>query len=424
MAGLRPTRSRVLDSGAHHLFVLGAGSVTTLAQVTVLVVEDHDFQRQVAIRLLQGMGVGNVLEAADGRSGLALLARQERPVDVVLVDLDLPHMDGIEFIGHAARERLAVAVVVLTALDPALLNTVRIMARASGMRVLGTVEKPLTRTKLTEVMNTYFSADPHADEEPLPDIDEGLLAEALANDAFEAWFQPQVAIANGFVTGVEALTRWTLNGRAVPPERFIPELEGCGLIDALTERVLAQACQWRNRWREQGIELGISVNVSMHNLADTAAADRYEAIVHSAHVPPAEVTLEITESAMMDEAAQMLNVLARLRLKGFHLSVDDFGTGWSSLAQLAQLPVTELKIDQGFINGAASDVRSRAVVEASIELGRKLQLTTVAEGVRTVEQWQMLAELGCSRAQGELIGPAVRGDELVAAIAAWRRRKP
>ncbi len=396
---------------------------TKLAQVSVLVVEDHDFQRQVAIRLLQQMGVGSVMDAPDGRSALVELGRQEHPADVVLVDLDLPHMDGIEFIGHVARERLANAVVVLTALDPSLLNTVRLMARASGMRVLGTVEKPLTQAKLSEVIDLYFTADLLADEDPAPDIDAGLLAEALANDAFEAWFMPQVALSSGFVTGVEALARWSLNGRPVPPVRFIPELERSSLIDALTERILAQACRWLSRWREAGMKLDVSVNVSMHNLADTAAADRYEAIVQAAGVDPHDVTLEITESAMMHEAAQVLNVLARLRLKGFGLSVDDFGTGWSSLAQLAQLPVTELKIDRGFINGAA-DGRNRAVVEASLDLGRKLKLVTVAEGVRSVDEWQMLAELGCSRAQGELIGMAVPGDQLDAAIEKWRRRQP
>ena len=396
---------------------------TKLAQVSVLVVEDHDFQRQVAIRLLQQMGVGSVMDAPDGRSALVELGRQEHPADVVLVDLDLPHMDGIEFIGHVARERLANAVVVLTALDPALLNTVRLMARASGMRVLGTVEKPLTQAKLSEVIDLYFTADLLADEDPAPDIDAGLLAEALANDAFEAWFMPQVALSSGFVTGVEALARWSLNGRPVPPVRFIPELERSGLIDALTERILAQTCRWLKRWREAGMKLNVSVNVSMHNLADTAAADRYQAIVQAAGVDPHDVTLEITESAMMHEAAQVLNVLARLRLKGFGLSVDDFGTGWSSLAQLAQLPVTELKIDRGFINGAA-DTRNRAVIEASLDLGRKLKLVTVAEGVRSVDEWQMLAELGCSRAQGELIGMAVPGDQLDAAIEKWRRRQP
>ena len=397
---------------------------TKVSQLSVLVVEDHDFQRQVAIRLLQQMGVGTALEAADGRSALAVLGQQEQPVDVVLVDLDLPQMDGIEFIGHVAQGRLASAVVVLTALDPALLNTVRIMARASGMRVLGTVEKPLTQAKLTEVVDLYFTADLMADEDPHPNLDEGLLAEALANDAFEAWFQPQVAIGSGFVTGVEALARWNLDGRQVPPVRFIPELERSGLIDSLTEKILAQACRWHQRWREAGMNVDVSVNVSMHNLEDTAAADRYQAIVQAAGVDPHNVTLEITESAMMHEAASVLNVLARLRLNGIGLSVHDFGTGWSSLSQLAQLPVTELKIDQGFINGAATDARNRAVVEASIELGRKLGLTTVAEGVRSVEEWQMLAELGCTRAQGELIGMAVPGGQLQSALEKWRRRQP
>lgn len=397
---------------------------TKVAQLSVLVVEDHDFQRQVAMRLLQQTGVGTALEAADGKSALALLGQQEHPVDVVLVDLDLPQMDGIEFIGHVAQGRLANAIVVLTALDPSLLNTVRIMARASGMRVLGTVEKPLTQAKLAEVVDLYFTADLMVDEDPHPDLDAGLLAEALANDAFEAWFQPQVAIGSGFVTGVEALARWRLNGRMVSPARFIPELERTGLIDSLTEKILAQACRWQVRWREAGMQLGISVNVSMHNLEDTSAADRYQAIVQAAGVDPHDVTLEITESAMMHEAAPVLNVLARLRLKGFGLSVDDFGTGWSSLSQLAQLPVTELKIDQGFVNGAASDARNRAVVEASIELGRKLGLTTVAEGVRSVEEWQMLAELGCTRAQGELIGMGVPGDQLAGALEKWRRRQP
>ncbi|HET7663983.1 MAG TPA: EAL domain-containing response regulator [Rhodanobacteraceae bacterium] len=397
---------------------------TRFAQLSVLVVEDHDFQRHVALRLAKQLGVGTTLEAADGRSALDVLGEQQQTADVILVDLDLPQMDGIEFIGRVARDGLANAVIVLTALDPALLNTVRIMARASGMRVLGTVEKPLTRAKLTEALDLYFTSDPMDDEDLHPDIDEGLLAEALANDAFEAWFQPQVAIDSGFVTGTEALARWNLDGRQISPTRFILELERRDLIYALTESILSQACVWQKRWHDQGIHVDMSVNVSMHNLNDTTVADRYQAIAQSAGVDPRGITLEITESAMMKESAKVLNVLARLRLKGFGLAVDDFGTGWSSLSQLAQLPVTELKIDRGFINNAAKDGRSRAVVETSIELGHKLGLTTVAEGVGNVEEWQMLAELGCTRAQGELISMAVPGGQLPAAIEKWRRLHP
>ena len=389
--------------------------------LSVLVVEDHAFQREVALRLLRQIGVEHALEAADGRSGLSLLASQSRKLDVVLVDLDLPRMDGIEFIGHVARERLAHAVVVLTALDPSLLNTVQIMARASGLRVLGTLEKPLTTAKLEQALGLFFQNEEKRDGDDSVEVNEGLLAEALAHDAFVPWFQPQVAIGSGFVTGVEALARWQHDGKQIPPVRFIPELERANLIDALTERMLAQACVWRKRWQADGLDLRVSVNVSMHNLADIAAADRYQAIAQHAGVEPRDITLEITETAVMHEAAKVLNVLARLRLKGFGLSIDDFGTGWSSLTQLAQLPVTELKIDRGFINGALAEPRQRAVVEASLSLGHKLGLTTVAEGVQTMDEWQMLAELDCTRAQGSLIGMAVAGEELPELVQQWRR---
>ena len=131
--------------------------------------------------------------------------------------------------------------------------------------------------------------------------------------------------------------------------------------------------------------------------------------------------LEITESSLMADAARGLGVLARLRLKGFGLSIDDFGTGYSSLAQLSQIPFTELKIDQGFVSGAHSQPRKRAVVEASLDLARKLQLDVVAEGVETIEDWQMLAELGCGIAQGYLIAQPVPGEELADRGRRWRR---
>jgi EAL domain-containing protein (putative c-di-GMP-specific phosphodiesterase class I) len=165
----------------------------------------------------------------------------------------------------------------------------------------------------------------------------------------------------------------------------------------------------------------MSVNISMLSLSDVSAADRFQQLVQGHGVDPREVVLEITESSVMGEAAHSLNVLARLRLKGFGLSVDDFGTGYSSLSQLSQIPFTELKIDKGFITGAPGQSRKRAVIEASLELARKLNLNVVAEGVETIDEWQMLADLGCTYAQGYLIGRAVPGDQLTEVIARWRR---
>jgi len=391
-----------------------------IAGLSVMVVEDHNFQRRVALRLLEELGLTRLSEASDGIAALAALERAAAPPDVVLVDLDLPEMDGIEFIGHVASRKLARAIALASALDPALLNTVQGMARAYGLRVLGVIEKPLTAAKLAETLSAFYKIEDPLVAEPDIEISLEALREGLANDEFEPFFQPKVEIKTGHVVGAEALARWRHHGHWISPARFIPELERDGLIDAFTERMLVRACHWRRHWAQQGLELKLAVNVSMLSLSKVDTADRYQQLAIDNGVKPRDMVLEVTESSVMSEAAHVLNVLARLRLKGFGLSIDDFGTGYSSLAQLSQIPFTELKIDQGFVTGAARQQRKRAVVETSLDLARKLHLTAVAEGVETVDDWQMLAALGCQLAQGFLIAPPLPGDELLHAIHEWR----
>lgn len=394
----------------------------SLTALSVMVVEDHGFQRRMALRLLAELGVTEVHQAADGAGALSQLDDMGQLPDVVLVDLDMPGMDGIEFIGHVAQRRLARAVVVVSALDPALLNTVQTMARAYGLRVLGSVEKPLTLDKLAAALEAYVHG-PHdaADDQP-PEISASSIREALAAGEIGPWYQPQVEFGNGRVVGVEALARWTRpDGHVIAPMHFVGLLEREGLLEALTDHMLATACRDKRRWDEQGLNLTLSVNVSPTSLTLNSAADRYQRLVEAEGVSPSEVILEITESSVMADAARGLGVMARLRLKGFGLSIDDFGTGWSSLAQLSQMPFTELKIDQGFVSGAHLQPRKRAVVEASLDLARKLDLKVVAEGVETLEDWQMLAELGCGIAQGSLVSLPVPAAKLPEVVAHWRR---
>jgi EAL domain-containing protein (putative c-di-GMP-specific phosphodiesterase class I) len=393
----------------------------SLTLLHVVLVEDHGFQRRLGLRLLADLGLTRLNEAADGHQGLELLRSMPTPPDVVLVDLDMPGMDGVEFIGHVAQERLAKSIAVVSAMDPALLHTVQVMAKASGLRVLGAVEKPLSPGKLTHVLSLFDSA-PH----PVDDADrivvtlEEVVA-AMERGEIVPHFQPQAEFGNGKIVGVEALARWQLaDGRWVPPSSFVPVLEAGGRIDGLTTRMLVEACRWQSQWKSDGLPMRISVNVSAHNLSGPEIADRYERILREHGALPEDVILEITESSVMSDTARGLGMLARLRLKGFGLSVDDFGTGYSSLAQLSQIPFTELKIDRGFVGGSPDQPRKRAVIETSLDLARKLDLHVVAEGVETMEEWQLLAQLGCDIAQGYLISPPVAGDQLPAAIARWR----
>lgn len=396
----------------------------SLSGLSVLLVEDHGFQRRLGLRLLADLGLTRLHEAADGYSALDLLRGLPEPVDITLVDLDLPGMDGIEFIGIVAGERLSRSIAVVSAMEPALLNTVQMMAVASGLRVLGCVEKPLTPGKLTRVLS-LFEADPsvvEADEEVPFTLSQ--VSDALARGDIVPYFQPQTEFSNGRITQVEALARWRLpDGRFVPPARFVPVLERGGQIEQLTEHMLTQSCLWWTRWRNDGVNLRISVNVSAQNLTGPEIADRYETILREHGLTPDRIVLEITESSVMSDTARGLGMLARLRLKGFGLSVDDFGTGYSSLSQLSQIPFSELKIDRSFVSGADHQPRKRAMIETSLDLARKLGLIVVAEGVESVEEWQLLAQLGCQYAQGYLISPPVPGEELLGTIQRWRQSK-
>jgi EAL domain-containing protein (putative c-di-GMP-specific phosphodiesterase class I) len=202
----------------------------------------------------------------------------------------------------------------------------------------------------------------------------------------------------------------------------MPQLEREGLARELTDSILGQACAWRQRWlQEHQLKLALAVNVSPTALADTGVADHYHQLVTAFSIEPEDVVFEITESSVFGDVARGLGVMARLRLKGFGLSIDDFGVGYSSLAQLSQIPFTELKIDRGFVAEADRNPRHRAVVEASLDLARKLGLASVAEGVETEAEWRLLAEAGCGLAQGYLISRPVPGEALPSVLACWRR---
>ncbi|MQP67218.1 EAL domain-containing protein [Niveispirillum sp. SYP-B3756] len=237
---------------------------------------------------------------------------------------------------------------------------------------------------------------------------EASLRDALADDALHIHYQPKIDLETGAVAGAEALVRWNHAGRMISPAEFIPIAEETGLIIDLGYWVLTQVCRDTASWHRRLPGLSIAVNVSARQLAERDFADRAIAIVRRAGLSPSMFTLEVTESVVMRDVANQMVVLNTLRLAGFRIAVDDFGTGYSSLSYLRQLPVTMLKIDRSFVNDVPGDAAIAATV---IALGKKLGLTTVAEGVETQEQYDWLRQEGCDQAQGYLISrpiPAMR----------------
>ena len=230
------------------------------------------------------------------------------------------------------------------------------------------------------------------------------LRDAIPAGELQVHFQPQVDIESGLVISAEALVRWRHPRLGeLRPDQFISAAEYTGAIDALTEFVLTAASRTCAGWRAQGWDLDVSVNLSARNLANLAFADTVRRVLKETGLDPTALTLELTESSIMTEAAEAMTTLTAIHDLGVSLSIDDFGTGYSSLAHLRKLPVSEIKIDKSFVFDLTTNHNDEAIVRSMVSLGHHLGLTVVVEGVETVEVRRRLTELGADRIQGYLL---------------------
>ncbi|HEX7811365.1 MAG TPA: EAL domain-containing response regulator [Burkholderiales bacterium] len=391
-----------------------------IGELTFLVAEDHEFQRKTLVRMLQGMGVKTVLEAANGKLALEAFTDLTQPVDIIICDLDMPEMDGMEFIRHVGEAGVPVSLILSSALDRSLIASVETMTRAYGISLLGAVDKPATPQKLADLIGKHGKGPAAAKKPPIEQMPAAEVAEGLAAGQFVPFLQPKVALSDGEVTGAEALVRWRHPQKGlIPPAAFIPTLEASGMIDDLTWIMLDKSAAIVAQWSKRGLPYTISVNLSLKSLDDPRLADRITETVRRQSVEPAFIILEVTETAAMTDVARCLENLARLRMKGFGLSIDDYGTGYSSMQQLARVAYTELKIDQSFVMGAAAQPRLRVMLESSMELANKLGLTGVAEGVETRQDWDLLKQLGCQKAQGYYIAKPMPAEAFLDWVDEW-----
>src|ERR1700682_2190808 len=250
------------------------------------------------------------------------------------------------------------------------------------------------------------------------------LRRAIDHREITLYYQPQVAMATGELTGMEALARWRHRERGwIPPAEFIPVAERMGLIKPLTQYLVELAGKDAIAIaKETGVDLPVAVNVSMRNLLDPHFPEMMEEVIARTGQPTELLKLEITESAVMAEPGRVLQSMKRLRSAGIRFSIDDFGTGYSSLAYLQRLPVEEIKIDRSFVGELSNNAGSEAIVRATIELAGGLGLGVVAEGVEDEGTWESLRRLGCTTAQGYFLSRPMPASEVEGWLAEWSKR--
>ncbi|MBY0446785.1 MAG: EAL domain-containing response regulator, partial [Burkholderiales bacterium] len=364
--------------------------------LSVFIVEDSLIQRMHAAALCTELGLRVTGEASDGNEALLMLQNMPLP-DVMLIDLEMPGMDGIELIQELAHKAIPVSIIVSSAKEDALIASVETMLQAYGLPVLGAIRKPLTLTQLDKAFGKFnpISID-QLQKRPEVVMASSEITRALIEHQFIAYFQPKISIKTGVIKGVESLIRWQHPEKGlIMPSQFIAIAEEHGLINELTMEVLDLALQQCRHWHERGLKITVAINLSMLSLSNSAFAEQIAQKVASYSIDPNFIMLEITETAVMGDVGNALGTLARLRLKGFGLSIDDYGTGFSSMQQLSRIPFTELKLDRSFVDGAHAKPHLRAILASAIEIAKKLDLRSVAEGVENEDDLTVLKELGC-----------------------------
>lgn len=384
-----------------------------------LVVEDHEFQREMLAQLLKTLGAEAVHTAEDGRAALQVLRDPSRPVDIVVSDLSMPGMDGMEFIRHLSEAGARVSLILASALDPPLLASIANMARAYKVRLLGAVGKPVAAIKLTPLIELHraLKSDPGAPEAAFS-LDE--IAEAWTHNEFEAWFEPRVELKTGAVRSMQATPRWRHSTLGVlEPPAFLPAVRARGLNDDFTWLVLQKSIAQCRAWRAAGLDLTVSAGLGFDSLTDVKLAPRLQQIATNEQLEPTHVVLGVAEGALNIEQGRVLENLARLRVLGFGLAIEDFGSGPMAIEQLALVAFTEIKIRSSFVTGADRDHAARAGLAVGLELAQQLKLRTIADGISSKQEWRLLHDWGCNLAQGPFVSPALPGDAVPAWVVRW-----
>ncbi|HEY9080289.1 EAL domain-containing response regulator [Magnetovibrio sp.] len=394
-------------------------SSTGLAGLTYLIVDDEEFIRTLIGRILEKIGGVNIRTANSGTGALATIDADGAP-DIILCDLNMPEMDGIEFLRHLVERDFKGGVALISGEDKRILDTVAQLGMAQNLTILGALSKPITPAGLLELLQKFLNRAEARGPRAGVEVSAAELKAALDGGKLTAYFQPKVSVQTRQLVGVETLVRWIdVDKGFIPPDAFISVAENNGLIDQLTDTVLAVAMQQGGAWLENGLDLKIAVNLSIDNLNRLDLPEFIVAAAQGAGMNPHHVVLEVTESRLMQDVIKPLEILTRLRLKGMALSIDDFGTGHSSMEQLKRIPFTELKIDRAFVNGAGRDNTARSILESSVDLAKKLGMSIVAEGVEDQEDWDLVASLGVDLIQGYFVCRPLPGPDLQDWLSDW-----
>ncbi|MDR3424734.1 MAG: EAL domain-containing response regulator [Alphaproteobacteria bacterium] len=334
--------------------------------------------------------------------------------DVIMMDLMMPGIDGVELLRLLSAKAKDAKLCLISGSDARVLNSARRLGSAHGLNVIAALEKPLS----IQTLNGFFDVVTSNGKEQ----DAQARAHAIASGEFRLYYQPVIELATRRVKGVEALARWQHPNRGVLlPSDFLDQVTNDGLMQALTDFVIKTSLLQAAEWHRKGERLTLAINVTASALLDLSLPDRISDLCEQHNVPPEMLVLEVTETEAMRDVTRTMDVLLRMRLRNIGVSIDDFGTGHSSLRELQRMPFSEMKIDQSFVTDMGKNKDCAVIVTSIIDLGHNLGLKVIAEGIEDQRVWDMLAEKGCDFGQGFLMGRPMAIENFTLWLDSWRK---
>jgi EAL domain-containing protein (putative c-di-GMP-specific phosphodiesterase class I) len=364
---------------------------------SVLIVDDDPVFSALAEAVLLDAGCANVEIAADGESGILSALADAARHDLVLLDLNMPGFDGLAAMRHLAGMDFAGSIAIVSGEKPAVVQASAGLASLHGLRLAGILSKPLRADELKAALAAAAKVKGRAKPQPARAETGGLSKVARLLPVY----QPKVRLADKSIYGAEALMRVMLeDGRIVPPADYLATMTKAGRLGEATisflETILADAQSWSGLHSHRPI----SINIPAPLLEEDGYMDRFAQVVRASSLKSSQITIEMTEAALPKDMSKMVEIMTRLRMAGFGLAIDDYGTGMANYDILRQCPFTELKIDRSVVQSATHDPLACGFIGNCVSIARALSMTIVAEGVETAEQAGAMQRLGIDVIQG------------------------
>lgn len=388
----------------------------------LLIIDDDEFMRRMLQRIVEPVSDRAEVEGC-ARSALARLDQPDGRPNIIILDLKMPDIDGVQFARILSERGFDGSVILISGTDERILQTTTALLRRQTIDVLGYFKKPVLGSDLQSLIENWRPKSNDSVSFQARTFSADVVRAALEQGQLFNVYQPKVRFIDGVIGGFETLVRWQHPEHGVlAPDSFLPQLTSSDDLRQLTRTVIARAFSDTAEWLHSNQSPSLAINVTMEDMQHNDFAQTVSEMAEQHRIPPHKVTIEVTESSNIDESLRAIDSATSLRIMGFSLSIDDFGTGHSTMSQLQDMPFNELKIDRSFVTGADIDSTRSSILKASVDLAKQLGMHVVAEGIETQTDWEFAKQAGCDYAQGYFISRPLTPDLLPSWQTEWNGR--